>query len=785
MLKKGKNNDKSSIDKCSIRESRQDSIHEASVLTRHKLSEHRLYPIIKERLSDMGWDVRSPISGGLVYEQGEVASDTQLKQALDRDRPENVVKLGHNRYWAIEAKCEGRHLKNALKEAKEYANKINNTVGITCPIITGIAGNPDNYYVETECLVGKKWKTLSLNKRIATGFLSKEQIETVLESRSSNLSDYEIDDKLFSNKMGDINNILYNGAIEQKNRAQVLACILLALANDSKMKLSDTPTNLINDINSRAKAELDKHGKGNFYKEIRIHTPTSTDNHVKIKDALIKSIDILRDLNIASAIDSGRDVLGECFGQFLKYANDAKEMGIVLTPRIITNFGADVIDIKKTDKVFDPTCGTGGFLVAALDKVRKDTGNINKFKKGNLYGVEENALITTLAIVNMVFRGDGSSNIKEGDCFKQPYTDMMNKVLMNPPFARNEYEWEFVDYALKSMEEGGLLFAIVPTTVMASSSNERGAAAWRENMLKEHTLLSVIKMPPDLFYPEVAQGTYAIVIKAHVPHNMTKDKVVWAVLHDGVARTKTTVPRASNIDKIKASVTNFIVSQTLPKYTPAEIDSSLIEKSNLDLSPECYIGKKRNSRYFDISGVIGDVQQGNFAIHQHKTKNKWHHDSCQSFPLSHFFSQAERGKSGRNKELKQGDLPLISTSEKKNGISAMVCRKDVKKIYPSGSITISSNGGSCHAHYHGYEYAANGDVYTCLLKKEFAGDFSIFLCAAINSESWRFNYYRKFSQEQFDSIKIRIPVKGDKIDYKKIKDIVRNQYLSINGKNGR
>ena len=320
---------------------------------------------------------------------------------------------------------------------------------------------------------------------------------------------------------------------------------------------------------------------------------------------------------------------------------------------------------------------------------------------------------------------------------------------------------------------------------MTSNSNDRGAATWRENMLKKHTLLSVIKMPADLFYPQVSQGTYAIVIKARVPHNMTKDKVVWAILHDGVARTKTTVPRASNIDKIKASVQNFIVRQTAPTYIPGEIDGSLIEKSNLDLSPECYIGKKRNSRDFDISGVMGDIQQGNFAIRRHQTKNKRRHDSCAPFLLSHFFNQSERGKSGRNKELKQGDLPLISTSEQNNGISAMVSRKDVKKIYPSGSITISSNGGSCHAHYHGYEYAANGDVYVCLLKKEFAGDFSIFLCAAINSESWRFDYGRKFTKEKFDSIKIRIPVREGKIDYKKIKDMVKKQYSSINGKKGK
>ena len=46
---------------------------------------------------------------------------------------------------------------------------------------------------------------------------------------------------------------------------------------------------------------------------------------------------------------------------------------IVLTPRHITRFAAEMMDIDENDLVLDPTCGTGGFLVAAFDEVRKKT----------------------------------------------------------------------------------------------------------------------------------------------------------------------------------------------------------------------------------------------------------------------------------------------------------------------------------------------------------------------------------------------------------------------------
>ena len=112
-------------------------------------------------------------------------------------------------------------------------------------------------------------------------------------------------------------------------------------------------------------------------------------------------------------------------------------------------------------------------VVAALDKIKKDNRNAKNFSPGNFYGVEQDPMIATLAIVNMIFRGDGSSNIIEGDSLDMSLGAAVDKVLMNPPFAlETEFEWKFVDVALGSMKEGGLLFAVLPTTTMALNNNE-------------------------------------------------------------------------------------------------------------------------------------------------------------------------------------------------------------------------------------------------------------------------------------------------------------------------
>ena len=364
-------------------------------------------------------------------------------------------------------------------------------------------------------------------------------------------------------------------------------------------------------------------------------------------------------------------------------------------------------------------------------------------------------MVATLAIVNMVFRGDGSSNIVEGDSLntdifeneKDKYKDRIKatKVLMNPPFALDEYEHLFIDRALRDMAVGGLLFAIVPTTTLGGADNSRKEITWREELIKRHSIRAVIKMPEDLFIP-VLKGTYAIILEAHKPHILDND-IVWAILKDGFIRSKTQQRKAqyNNVELILEAVKDNLFGNKKKVYVSKEIDCQPLINKN-DLTPEYHIGINKNIDY-NVKEVIKNIEVAKLKMKQHLETGEVVFKKQKKFSLADF-GIIIKGNSGRKKELKLGNLPLISTSELNNGISCFVDEGSVNKIYEN-KITISANGGSCYANYHNYKFGANSDVHILKLKEYYdSSEFAIFLCSAINSENWRFNYYRKFSRKK-------------------------------------
>ena len=385
-------------------------------------------------------------------------------------------------------------------------------------------------------------------------------------------------------------------------------------------------------------------------------------------------------------------------------------------------------------------------------------------------------MVATLALVNMIFRGDGSSNIVEGDSLTMQLNLTPDKVLMNPPFAlEHDYEWKFVDKALEIMKEGGMLFAILPTSSMLSADDKRGEVTWRKQMLYRHRLVAVIKMPEQLFKP-VMKGTYGVIIEAHRPHEAINHKVIFAVLDDGLAYSKTQKKRAGNLTSIQIAVGNYLATGTEPDYIPKIIDCRTIEDSNYDFSPEGNIGG-RESDVLECNW--GFVQRNLYDAHLEisESQNIEIFDNCRRFPLSHFFFQINKGESGRNVDLQSGTLPLISTSERLNGISSFVEKESAIAIYPPGTITISSNGGAGCAFYHDYEFAANADVYVCYLRNKYKSkEVGMFICSSINNENWRFNYYRKFNKTQLRKLQISMPIDDSGIvDLKRIASFAEDQ----------
>jgi type I restriction enzyme M protein len=584
-------------------------------------SEVDAYSFIKDNLVDIGWIKKNPLrhSDGQVFTQNECLSDEHIAEQLRTERPEYIVKLSETEYYPIEAKRDRVQIDQALEEAEYYADKINKSQHIKALIISGVAGNDsDGYLIKSKFLVNGKFKIITSNGKSLTSLVSPEIAKILLTSQKSNIDEVPISEKLFLASADKINVILHKGAIPADRRGKVISGLLLALIDETPPNLNASTTVLIDEINSRANAILHKEGKPEFYDYVRIQQPTTTDNHVKMKQALVKTIQELNTLNIRAAMKSGTDFLGKFYEVFLKYGNWAKELGIVFTPRHITRFASEVLDIQNTDIIYDPTCGTGGFLVSAFDYVKKNhPDKIGNFKKNNLFGIEFEPSIVALAIVNMIFRGDGKNNIKEADCFKRwlnlkrsgsvntaEYLDSdqsdrnppISKVLMNPPFAlktSDEKEYKFVDHALKQMHDEGLLFSILPVSSMIEQGEEK---TWRENeLLNKNTLLAVITFPPELFYP-VAVNTLGIIIKKGIPHDPTQ-KVFWLrAINDGFIKKKKKRLRSTKehdtLEEYAEKLKEFIHNgNTNFKDKPEEFCLKKIDYDDklVELVPEAYL----------------------------------------------------------------------------------------------------------------------------------------------------------------------------------------------------
>jgi len=217
------------------------------------------------------------------------------------------------------------------------------------------------------------------------------------------------------------------------------------------------------------------------------------------------------------------DIVGQFYGEFLKYTGgDGKGLGIVLTPRHITELFAMLANVTKDSKVLDLCAGTGGFLISAMHQMGRTAITDEDFKtirEKGLIGVEQQPHMFALAASNMILRGDGKANLYQGSCFDETIANSVkahecNVGLLNPPYSQKAtdfHELAFVKQMLDCLAPGGLGVAVV------QMSNAISMHPLREEILGAHTLDAVMSLPNDLFYP-VGVVTCIMVFTAHKPH---------------------------------------------------------------------------------------------------------------------------------------------------------------------------------------------------------------------------------------------------------------------------
>ena len=348
-----------------------------------------------------------------------------------------------------------------------------------------------------------------------------------------------------------LNEEFNNYTIPEYNRCTMISAMLLALIDDKfKENYSQEATSIelgqsiLSAINSVFDSETDMvRSKTVLMREFDklLNEPIFRDTKIKNKRekkdektlAVLKEFIVYLKKYVYPLIahsNIGYDVLGRFYIEFIRYAASEQKSGLVLTPSHITELFCDLGELNVNDIVYDPCCGTGGFLVAAMQRMFKlagnDMGKREHIRKLQICGCEFRSDIFTYACSSMRFRGDGKSNIYNGDCFHYAKSIADNHkptvAFLNPPYdVGTAGQMRFVEHALSVLDKkaNGRVVAIVQMSCV--TKNDKDLKAVRASILVKHHLKAVISMPDDLFYP-VGVVTCIMVFEANKPNKGRK-----------------------------------------------------------------------------------------------------------------------------------------------------------------------------------------------------------------------------------------------------------------------
>ncbi len=354
----------------------------------------------------------------------------------------------------------------------------------------------------------------------------------------------EIELQTLMKKSSELNSMLRNyGQLGDSEKPLVVSAILLALNENLSIDYL-TGDNIRTDgdkIHEFMCCNLDRIDVGDKrnailhqFTLIKDRTKLNT-IHAKLGETPLKYFTEFIKEEIFPSISSTRaDILGYFYGEFIKYSGgDGQSLGIVLTPKHITELFCELAEVKPTDKILDPCCGTCGFLIAAMHHMFKQVSTEDEktyIKQNNLHGIEIREDMFSIATTNMILRGDGKSNLILADFFDIPseklHEEKYTVGLMNPPYSQRAdevtaelSEIHFVKHLLDSLADGGRCVVIVPQSTMIGKNTDDKEI--KKAILKDHTLEGVITLNPDTFY-RVGTMPCAAVFTAHQPHPENK-----------------------------------------------------------------------------------------------------------------------------------------------------------------------------------------------------------------------------------------------------------------------
>ena len=299
------------------------------------------------------------------------------------------------------------------------------------------------------------------------------------------------------------------------------------------------------------------------------------------RDAVLEIVDpnvlkqVIDELDSIDFRKLGPDIKGDIFEYLLTHLGQSSLNGQFRTPRQIRAFMVQMVDPDFGDTIYDPACGTAGFLIDVIDHIlarysedpkevpiygedwlekreqtleqaRKAVPNLQTYRKGtgekipdwkrleaSIYGTDVSRQMMRIASMNLVLHGIRRANLKRANVLSEMSgltDDDLNRlyavILSNPPFAgqipaesirqdlpskSKKSELLFLALMLRALAPGGRSAVVVPEGALFSST--KAHKDLREKLLREYEVLAVVSLPAGVFKPYAGVKTSVLVFR--------------------------------------------------------------------------------------------------------------------------------------------------------------------------------------------------------------------------------------------------------------------------------
>jgi type I restriction enzyme M protein len=248
-------------------------------------------------------------------------------------------------------------------------------------------------------------------------------------------------------------------------------------------------------------------------------------NKERLPDATLKNLLEHFSQHTLSIANVPEDELGNAYEYLIKqFADDSGHTAQEFyTNRTVVHLMVQMLDPQPGERIYDPTCGTGGMLISALDQVRRHGGEYRTLK---LYGQERNHMTAAIARMNLVLHGVEDFAIARGDTLERPAFIVNDRlatfdvVLANPPYSIKQWnreawttdiwgrsflgtppqgraDYAFFQHILKSLDpQSGRCAILFPHGVLFRKEE----AAMRQKLVEADLVDCVLGLGPNLFY---------------------------------------------------------------------------------------------------------------------------------------------------------------------------------------------------------------------------------------------------------------------------------------------